>query len=439
MLLLAKGPVASSNSYARAGRRRGRGRRRTTIPALHAADTLRAGRGLCRAERRPGADRARRRRGSPTSSSSASSSTTASAARAATRAAASSTRAAPRPGKAIAEVLAARVARASADRRRRGRARARALGRRRPLRRASSPTGGTVAARATLLATGGYAALWERTTNPPGALGEGLVLAYRAGRRARRPRVRAVPSDRARSTTASCSPRRCAARARCSLDDDGDRFTDELAPRDVVARAIAERGGARLDLRGDRARALPGPDGDARARRLRPGARADPGLAGRALHGRRHRHRPRRRARRCPASTRRASARAPACTARTGSRRTRCSSASSSAAAPRSPRCDEPEPRLRRAAAVPDARAAGDAGAAPRALARTPGVIRSADGLERLRDAPALLPRLVAESALARAREPRRPLPRRLPDRGRRVRRPRRPPAGREPVLERWS
>jgi L-aspartate oxidase len=33
------------------------------------------------------------------------------------------------------------------------------------------------------------------------------------------------------------------------LDEDGERFTDELAPRDVVARAIAARDGARLDLR----------------------------------------------------------------------------------------------------------------------------------------------------------------------------------------------
>ena len=34
------------------------------------------------------------------------------------------------------------------------------------------------------------------------------------------------------------------------LDDDGERFTDELAPRDVVARAIAAHDGAQLDLRG---------------------------------------------------------------------------------------------------------------------------------------------------------------------------------------------
>src|SRR5581483_321036 len=34
---------------------------------------------------------------------------------------------------------------------------------------------------AMLLATGGYAALWERTTNPAGSVGDGIVLACRAG------------------------------------------------------------------------------------------------------------------------------------------------------------------------------------------------------------------------------------------------------------------
>ena len=42
------------------------------------------------------------------------------------------------------------------------------------------------------------------------------------------------------------------------VDDDGDRFTDELAPRDVVARAIAERGHAGLDLRAIERERFPG-------------------------------------------------------------------------------------------------------------------------------------------------------------------------------------
>ena len=42
-------------------------------------------------------------------------------------------------------------------------------------------TAGVLRAPATLIATGGYSALWERTTNPPGSVGDGLVLACRAG------------------------------------------------------------------------------------------------------------------------------------------------------------------------------------------------------------------------------------------------------------------
>ena len=54
-----------------------------------------------------------------------------------------------------------------------------------------------VLARATVLATGGMAALWERTTNPPGPIGAGLGLAEAAGAPAGRPRVHPVPPHRA--------------------------------------------------------------------------------------------------------------------------------------------------------------------------------------------------------------------------------------------------
>ena len=40
---------------------------------------------------------------------------------------------------------------------------------------------GPIAARATVLTTGGGAALWRRTTNPWGAIGAGAVLAHQAG------------------------------------------------------------------------------------------------------------------------------------------------------------------------------------------------------------------------------------------------------------------
>jgi L-aspartate oxidase len=107
----------------------------------------------------------------------------------------------------------------------------------------------TVEARATLLATGGYAALWERTTNPPGALGEGLMLAYRAGAAlADLELVQFHPTALLDDGFLLSEALRGA--GALLLDDDGERFTDELAPRDVVARAIAERDGAQLDLRG---------------------------------------------------------------------------------------------------------------------------------------------------------------------------------------------
>jgi len=107
----------------------------------------------------------------------------------------------------------------------------------------------TVAARATLLATGGYAALWERTTNPPGALGEGLMLAYRAGAAlADLELVQFHPTALLDDGFLLSEALRGA--GALLLDEEGERFTDELAPRDVVARAIAAREGAQLDLRG---------------------------------------------------------------------------------------------------------------------------------------------------------------------------------------------
>jgi len=103
-----------------------------------------------------------------------------------------------------------------------------------------------------VLATGGYAALWSRTTNPKGATGEGLLLARAAGAAlADLELVQFHPtalrdgnghdgyllSEALRGAGATL------------LDADGERFVDELAPRDVVARAVDARSGARLDLR----------------------------------------------------------------------------------------------------------------------------------------------------------------------------------------------
>jgi len=107
---------------------------------------------------------------------------------------------------------------------------------------------GPLRARATLLATGGYAALWRRTTNPPGAVGDGLLLAYRAGARlADLELVQFHPT--ALLDDGFLLSEALRGDGALLLDGSGSRFTDELAPRDVVARAIAARHGVRLDLR----------------------------------------------------------------------------------------------------------------------------------------------------------------------------------------------
>jgi L-aspartate oxidase len=105
-----------------------------------------------------------------------------------------------------------------------------------------------LAARATLLATGGAAALWSRTTNPPGAVGEGMAAAYRAGAA-----LADLEFTQFHPTTLVDSSLLLSEALRGEgallLDERGERFTDELAPRDVVAREIAARGTALLDLR----------------------------------------------------------------------------------------------------------------------------------------------------------------------------------------------
>lgn len=107
---------------------------------------------------------------------------------------------------------------------------------------------GPVAARATLLATGGAAALWERTTNPPGSVGEGLSAAHRAGAAlADLEFVQFHPTALVDSTLLLSEALR--GEGAVLLDEWGERFTDELAPRDVVAREIAARGTVLLDLR----------------------------------------------------------------------------------------------------------------------------------------------------------------------------------------------
>ena len=105
-----------------------------------------------------------------------------------------------------------------------------------------------VSARAVVLATGGYAALWDRTTNPAGSVGEGIEMAFRAGAAvADLEFVQFHPTALAGSSLLLSEALR--GDGALLVDDQGDRFVEELAPRDVVARAVAAQGHAMLDLR----------------------------------------------------------------------------------------------------------------------------------------------------------------------------------------------
>ncbi len=231
VLVLAKGAVDSSNSWA------AQGGVAAAVgpdddPALHAADTLAAGRGLCRASavelltREAPAriadlvalgvefDEGLGREGGHSRSR-------------VVHAGGAET------GRRIAEVLAARVREhPRID-----------IGEGERVESLSS-----IDARAVVLATGGYAALWERTTNPRGAVGEGLLLARAAGATLGDLEfVQFHPTALLDDGFLLSEALRGAGAT--LLDDEGERFTDELAPRDVVARAIAARDGANLDLR----------------------------------------------------------------------------------------------------------------------------------------------------------------------------------------------
>ena len=106
----------------------------------------------------------------------------------------------------------------------------------------------TNTARAVLLATGGYASLWGRTTNPPGSVGEGIAMAFRAGAAvADLEFVQFHPTALAGSSLLLSEALR--GDGALLVDEQGDRFVEELAPRDVVARAVEAQGKALLDLR----------------------------------------------------------------------------------------------------------------------------------------------------------------------------------------------
>jgi L-aspartate oxidase len=101
--------------------------------------------------------------------------------------------------------------------------------------------GRVVEARAVVLATGGAAALWSRTTNPPGAIGGGLLLAYGAGAElADLELMQFHPTAVVGRNGADGFLVTEAVRGEGALllDASGERFVDELAPRDEVARAV---------------------------------------------------------------------------------------------------------------------------------------------------------------------------------------------------------
>ncbi len=119
--------------------------------------------------------------------------------------------------------------------------------------------GSVLAAGAVVLATGGAAAMWSRTTNPSAAIGGGLLLAHAAGTTlADLELMQFHPTAVSAANGADGFLVTEAVRGEGALllDRAGERFVDELAPRDEVARAVQRQmalTGAKsvdLDMRG---------------------------------------------------------------------------------------------------------------------------------------------------------------------------------------------
>ena len=296
---------------------------------------------------------------------------------------------------------------------------------------------GAITSRATLLATGGAAALWQRTTNPLGAVGDGIAMAYRAGAGvADLEFVQFHPTALPGSGVLLSEALRGA--GALLLDGSGHRFTDELAPRDVVAREIGARGTALLDLRPvdrDRFPSVMGSLEDAgfdpavEPVPVAPAAHYTMGGVVTDLDGRTE----------LPGLY---AAGECACTGVHGANRLASNSLLECLVfGRRAALASVAEPELPvRLGTSPVAEPVEEVTpAVRRSLWRDAGLVRDAAGLERLLRAPHLLTRLIAESALARTESRgahfRADRPNEDPDlAGHVVLRP-----GQEPVLESWS
>jgi L-aspartate oxidase len=111
--------------------------------------------------------------------------------------------------------------------------------------------GRVIGAGAVVIATGGAAALWSRTTNPPGSQGIGPLLAHAAGAAVADLEMlqfhpTAVIGVRGREGFLITEAIR--GDGATLHDSSGERFVDELAPRDEVSRAIQKQ----LDASGER-------------------------------------------------------------------------------------------------------------------------------------------------------------------------------------------